>query len=349
MATDQQVIYMAARKLKALVALDDGGQRIVMKAQLCRDGHDVDLCVNGEKAWKMIQTSEGDTWSYDIIFLEYNLKDRGACAITIDVRAEEDKRRVKAIQAGHEDDSDGFQKRLFIVGVTPKDDPSTREECLTAGMDTVISKPMERRMIRDIVDHALEYISPVSDIAPLSISRTTSPGHSPVRSLAALKASSGGSTPLENSSPHLGVAGLVGSQKFVRTKSGGSRHVRVLVVDDDGGQRILMKSALVREGFEVETAEHGAKAIEILNQRRFDVVLMDGMMPNMTGWEATKKIRDQEKFENKLPMIIVGVINAAMPQEETKCLESGMTTTFSKPVERARLMTYITTWIQVIA
>ena len=331
------------RKAKALVALDDGGQRIVMKAQLCRDGHDVDLCINGEKVWKMIRTPGGDSWAHDIVFLEYNLKDRGACAITADIRAEEDRRRAEAIKMGRGDDEP--QQKLFVVGVTPKVDPETKAECLKAGMNTVISKPMERGMIRDIVDQALEYISKISPNhlrTRVSSSGSSRASQSPVRSLMALRPNSGANSPSGTRSPH-----HVENQPFLKTVSGGSRHVKVLVVDDDGGQRIMLKSALVREGYEVETAENGVKAIEILEQKRFDVVVMDGVMPAMTGWEATRKIREKEKELNLLPMIIVGVINSSFSNEASQCMECGMSTTFSKPVDRAKLIGEISTWIEV--
>jgi CheY-like chemotaxis protein len=339
------------RKAKVLVALDDGGQRIVMKAQLCRDGHDVDVCINGGKVWEMIRTQGGDSWAHDIVFLEYNLRDRGACAIAVDIRAEEDRRRAEAIKAGRGDD-EPLQK-LFVVGVTSKVDPETQAECMKAGMNTVISKPIERSVIRGIVDQALENVSTTSPVSAENVPIRRKPSSELNRStresphIKSSNANSDANTPTDART--VGELPLihVENKTFARSPSVCSKHVKVLVVDDDGGQRIMLKSALVREGYEVVTVANGIEAIEIVEQKRFDVIVMDGMMPSMTGWEATRKIREQERHKNLVPIIIVGVINPSFPHEANQCIEAGMSTTCSKPLDRAKLIGEISKWIEV--
>ncbi len=64
-----------ALKLKALVALIDGGQRMMIKAILCRDEHEVDMCSAGEDAWRMLSTQNQDAaWPYDVVFLDYYMQ-----------------------------------------------------------------------------------------------------------------------------------------------------------------------------------------------------------------------------------------------------------------------------------
>ena len=73
-----------------------------------------------------------------------------------------------------------------------------------------------------------------------------------------------------------------------------SQQVRVLVVDDDNGQRMTLKIMLSKDGYQVDTAEDGDDAVKAAHNVSYDVILMDGCMPNKTGLEATEEIRADE-------------------------------------------------------
>jgi CheY-like chemotaxis protein len=73
-----------------------------------------------------------------------------------------------------------------------------------------------------------------------------------------------------------------------------SRQVRVLVVDDDNGQRIVIKIMLSKNGYQVDTAEDGDDAVKAAQNVSYDLIFMDGCMPNKTGLEATVEIRANE-------------------------------------------------------
>jgi CheY-like chemotaxis protein len=73
-----------------------------------------------------------------------------------------------------------------------------------------------------------------------------------------------------------------------------SRQLRVLVVDDDNGQRMVLKVMLLKNGYQVDTAEDGDDAVKAANNVSYDLILMDGCMPNKTGLEATEEIRADE-------------------------------------------------------
>jgi CheY-like chemotaxis protein len=68
----------------------------------------------------------------------------------------------------------------------------------------------------------------------------------------------------------------------------------VLVVDDDNGQRTVLKTMLSKKGYQVDTAEDGDHAVKAAQNLSYDLILMDGCMPNKTGSEATKEIRANE-------------------------------------------------------
>jgi CheY-like chemotaxis protein len=66
---------------------------------------------------------------------------------------------------------------------------------------------------------------------------------------------------------------------------------KILVVDDEPDVTYLVKEMLGREGFEVEEANSGEEALEKINDEKPDLVLLDIMMPEMDGWEVSRKIK----------------------------------------------------------
>ncbi|WP_178021552.1 response regulator transcription factor [uncultured Paenibacillus sp.] len=69
--------------------------------------------------------------------------------------------------------------------------------------------------------------------------------------------------------------------------------LQVLVVDDEWNMRNLLRIYLTREGFEVKEAVNGYEALEMAANHRFDLVLLDIMLPDMDGWQVCKKIREK--------------------------------------------------------
>jgi two-component system cell cycle response regulator CpdR len=65
---------------------------------------------------------------------------------------------------------------------------------------------------------------------------------------------------------------------------------RILIVDDEGGIRSLLKWAFTKSGYEVSTAANGREAIELFDSRSFDVMLSDVKMPGMSGHELVRSV-----------------------------------------------------------
>jgi DNA-binding response OmpR family regulator len=87
---------------------------------------------------------------------------------------------------------------------------------------------------------------------------------------------------------------------------------RILLVDDDFYVRELNAGALIRFGYEVDTAEDGADAWKVLNEGTYDLLITDNRMPRVTGLELIKKLR----LENMtLPVILA---SGTVPVEELK-------------------------------
>jgi len=103
--------------------------------------------------------------------------------------------------------------------------------------------------------------------------------------------------------------------------------VKVLLVDDNEMNRMMARIILERKEIKVVEAVDGIDAISKVKAHSFDLVLMDIMMPNMDGFEATKKIRLE--LNSDVPIIAL-TANAIIGDDE-KCLDSGMQDYLSKP------------------
>src|SRR5690242_8867306 len=79
---------------------------------------------------------------------------------------------------------------------------------------------------------------------------------------------------------------------------------RLLVVDDDESNRDMLSRRLRRSGYEVETAEGGRHALDILAARAFDLVLLDNMMPGLSGIDVLRVLR-RKYSASGLPVIMV--------------------------------------------
>jgi PAS domain S-box-containing protein len=117
--------------------------------------------------------------------------------------------------------------------------------------------------------------------------------------------------------------------------------LKVLVVEDDKGSRLLMQTILSNHKIRVECAENGKEAIEKVASTSYDVVLMDMQLPILSGYEATKIIR-QELQLSGLP--IIAVTASAIVGDKQECLAAGADDYISKPISADDLLSTIKKW-----
>lgn len=107
----------------------------------------------------------------------------------------------------------------------------------------------------------------------------------------------------------------------------------ILVVDDIEQNIELLYMLLKRSGHKVETARDGLQALEQMQQKAFDIVLMDLQMPQLDGLSASRQRREFEK-ENKLKaMPIVALTASVLPQDKKSAQEAGMEGFANKPID----------------
>jgi signal transduction histidine kinase/HPt (histidine-containing phosphotransfer) domain-containing protein/ActR/RegA family two-component response regulator len=114
------------------------------------------------------------------------------------------------------------------------------------------------------------------------------------------------------------------------------RPLDVLLVEDGIVNQKLATRLLEKQGHKVTLSSNGREALALLEQRGFDVVLMDLQMPEMGGLETTAVIREREKGTGRhLP--IIALTAHALRGDEERCLRAGMDGYVSKPIQPARL------------
>ncbi|MCD6550219.1 response regulator [bacterium] len=97
---------------------------------------------------------------------------------------------------------------------------------------------------------------------------------------------------------------------------------KILLVEDDPFLIDIYKTKLKQEGFQVEVAKDGESALNLLEEKSPDLLLLDIVIPHVDGWEILKWIRSKEKFKN-LKVIVLS--NLGQKEEVKKGMELGAT------------------------
>jgi CheY-like chemotaxis protein len=112
----------------------------------------------------------------------------------------------------------------------------------------------------------------------------------------------------------------------------------VLLVEDNPDNRLLIQAFLQKTSVRLFTAENGAEALAILEERAFDLVLMDMQMPVMDGYTAVREIRAREQRLQGARAPIVALTASALPADVERTIAAGCDAHLAKPVSKKKLI-----------
>lgn len=113
----------------------------------------------------------------------------------------------------------------------------------------------------------------------------------------------------------------------------GDKALRFLAVDDVPENLELLKSALRRDGHQVDLADNGEDAVALYQANVYDIVLMDVQMPGMDGLQATRSIRQHERQHNQAATPVIALTASVLDQDRKAAREAGMDGFACKPLD----------------
>ncbi len=131
----------------------------------------------------------------------------------------------------------------------------------------------------------------------------------------------------------------------MNTEPSGKINGHVLVAEDVEVNQLVLKAMLAELGIVADFAATGVEALAKWKNNEYDLILMDCQMPEMDGYETTRRIRRSSREKAKIP--IVALTANAMASYKKKCLESGMDDFLAKPFVESALIGKLRKWIDV--
>lgn len=113
---------------------------------------------------------------------------------------------------------------------------------------------------------------------------------------------------------------------------------RILIVEDNPQNRYLVSFLLEQQGYELTTAEDGAEALEMLESDTPDLILMDMQLPKVDGYEATRRIKADERLRD-IPL--VALTAHSMRRDEQRAIDAGCDEFVTKPVDADGLLALV--------
>jgi signal transduction histidine kinase/DNA-binding response OmpR family regulator len=118
--------------------------------------------------------------------------------------------------------------------------------------------------------------------------------------------------------------------------------IRVLVAEDNTLNQKVVLLQLKRLGYRADVVANGLEVLEACKRVPYDIVIMDCQMPEMDGYEATRKLRQQEQGTHHTA--VIALTASARPEDRESCLQAGMDDYLSKPVQYTALAEILGKW-----
>ncbi|HPT38439.1 MAG TPA: ATP-binding protein, partial [Methanothrix sp.] len=124
--------------------------------------------------------------------------------------------------------------------------------------------------------------------------------------------------------------------------------IRILVAEDNPLNQRVTAAMLKKMGLSAQIVSNGQQAVDAVRRMHFDLVLMDCQMPEMDGFEATRKIRQFGPDSLNLRIPIIAMTALAMQGDRERCIEAGMDDFIAKPVKQMDLAYVLTRWLNFV-
>lgn len=121
-----------------------------------------------------------------------------------------------------------------------------------------------------------------------------------------------------------------------------ARPAQILIVDDNDSNILILERMLQKLGYSPKSTDNGRQAFSLVTGQRYDLILMDIMMPGIDGLDLTRAIRNAESAQNP---VIVAVTADVTSQNREACFLAGVDDFLPKPVDFQALATMIESWV----
>ena len=111
--------------------------------------------------------------------------------------------------------------------------------------------------------------------------------------------------------------------------------MRILIAEDNRVNQIVARKWMERLGYQADLAANGLEVLSMMESKTYDLILMDCQMPEMDGFEATRRILAAAE-PGRRP-VIFALTAAVLEEERALCLAVGMTTVLQKPIKLSAL------------
>ncbi len=129
------------------------------------------------------------------------------------------------------------------------------------------------------------------------------------------------------------------SEGFDRGYGDYKQHLKILLAEDDVINQLYLSGFLRSQGWEVDTAYNGLAVMELYEPGKYDLIILDGQMPGLNGFDTARKIRLSEPVNNRIP--ILAISGYAIPGDKQKFLDAGMDDYLPKPINEDELLKVI--------